>query len=209
MFDFILAHENVAFSTALVLMLLIGMVEALGFGASAFDGSAELDATDAGNPLLGWIGFGRLPLLILLVVGLGCFALCGFALQQLAAAVSGSPLPPAAAAGAAAVAALPLTAWLSRPLARLLPADETSAVSLESLIGRRGRILLGAARVGFPARARVRDGFGCSHHVMVEPNFAEEQLAEGDEILLVGRQGDRFRAIAVTPHLTPEEGVAA
>lgn len=209
MFVFLLAPENLLFATALMLMLLIGVVEALGFGFSAFD--TDLDVGEAAaNPLLSWLGVGRLPLLILLVAALAAFGLCGLALQQIALIWTGRLLSAPLAGAAALAAALPLTGLLSRGLARILPADETSAVSLATLVGRRGHIVLGSAAVGCPARARVRDTFGQSHYVLVEPNLPGDRLAEGDEILLVDRAAGHFRAIAVAPRFTlEEEGAAA
>lgn len=208
--EFLLAPENLFFSTALMLLLMVGVVEALGLGFSAFDaGDVDLGETDAG-PLLGWIGVGRLPLLMVLVAALAAFGLCGLALQQTAAAWTGRLLPAPVACLAATLAALPLTGVISRFLARIIPTDETSAVSLATLVGRRGQIVLGRATAGCPARARVRDAFGQSHYVLVEPNLAGDRLGEGDEILLVTREAGHFRAIGVAPHFTlEEEGASA
>ena len=207
MTDFLLAPENFPFATALVLMLLIGAVEAFGFGFAAIDTHADLDAPDAElSPLLDWLGFGRLPLLMVLVIGLASFGLAGIALQQIALGTLGHMFSAWTAGAAAAVAALPLTGLLSRPVARIFPSDETTAVSLDSLVGRRGFITLGTAIAGSPARARVRDAFGQSHYVLVEPNLPDGSLVEGDEILLVAREADRFRAVAVAPHITLEQG---
>jgi hypothetical protein len=69
--------------------------------------------------------------------------------------------------------------------------------------------MLGTASCDLPARARVRDAFGHSHYALVAPHVAGEALHEGDEILLIGRAGDAFLAIAVTPHVTLSEGEAA
>jgi hypothetical protein len=206
MIDFLIAPENFMFAAALMLMLLIGLVEALGFGLAALDSGPDVDVESGGSPLLDWLGFGRLPLLMLLVLALAAFGLAGIALQQAALGLTGHLLPMPYAAGGALLAALPLTALLSRPLARILPADETTAISLDALVGRRGRIILGAAESGSPARARVRDVHGQSHYLLVEPHLPGERLHEGDEILLIAREATSFRAIAVTPHIHLNEG---
>src|SRR5688500_623199 len=163
MLEIIAAPANWPFSVALLIMLMIGAVEALGLGASAvhLDVGADLDA---GGDLLGWLGIGKVPLLMLLVVFLALFGLIGLAIQQLA-----GPLPLWIATPAAAVAALPLTGLGARGLARIVPGDETTAVSLDSLVGRRGTITVGTARRGSPAQARVSDIHGQAHYVMVEP----------------------------------------
>ncbi|PTQ08499.1 hypothetical protein CLG96_14930 [Sphingomonas oleivorans] len=191
MLTFLGAADNIVFSTALVLMLLIGLVEAIGLGTGAMD--LDLDG-DAGG-LLGWLGIGRLPLLMLLVAFLASFGLIGLAGQQAALSLSGALLPALIAVPAAGVAALPVTGLAARLLARILPHDETSAVSLDSLVGRSATIIVGRASRGSPAKARVRDVHGQPHYVMVEPDTPGQSFAEGEQILLVRREDAIFRAI--------------
>jgi hypothetical protein len=189
MLDFLLASENFPFSVALLVMLLIGVVEAIGLGASA----AHLDVhADGGGDLLAWLGFGRVPLLILIVVFLALFGMIGLTLQQVVTALAGVPMAPWNAAALAGLAALPLLGISARGLARVLPGDETTAVSLDSLLGKRATILVGTARRGSAARAQVRDTHGQVHHVMMEPLGDAEAIAEGGTALLVRREGDLF-----------------
>jgi len=96
MIEFLLLPANQAFTVALVVMLLIGIAEALGFGFAP--DTAEMGA-DGPAAALSWLGFDRLPLLILLVVALGTFALVGLALQQAALAWWGGVLPARTACG--------------------------------------------------------------------------------------------------------------
>jgi hypothetical protein len=202
MLNIILAPENWLFSSALCLMLMIGIIEAAGLGGLG----ADLDG-DASLP--DWLSIGSLPLSIALIVLLGTFGVSGFTVQQAAAAWMGEPLPALSAAAAALLIAAPATGYFGRLVARILPADETTAVSLDTLIGRRGRIVLGTASRDLPARARVRDAFGHSHYVLVAPHLAGETLREGDEILLIERAAGAFLAIAVDPHIILAEGEAA
>lgn len=195
MFEFVLAPENLPFSVALLLMLMIGALEALGLGASAVHLDAHADVHADGD-LLGWLGVGTVPLLILIVVLLALFGLVGLAGQQLAAALLGSPLSPWIAAPVALAAALPLTGYVARALARILPHDETTAVGLDSLIGRRATVTVGVARPGSPARARVRDIHGQVHHLMVEPTDERTSVPAGGTLLLVSREGDIFIGLA-------------
>ncbi|HEU0097238.1 MAG TPA: YqiJ family protein [Allosphingosinicella sp.] len=198
MLDFIAAPANLPFSVALLVMLMIGAVEALGLGASAVHLDIDADAhVEGGGDLLGWLGVGRVPLLMLLVVFLAVFGLFGLALQQVA-----GPLSPGLAAAIAAVAALPLTGIGARGLARIMPHDETTAVSLDTLVGKRGAITIGTARRGSPAQARVRDAHGQPHYVMVEPHDDAHPHGEGETILLVRREGNIFIAIGEADGLT-------
>lgn len=194
MIEVFTAAETLPFSIALALMLLVGLVEAVGLGLGAgldVDAGGDVPGGDA----LSWLGLGRVPLLILLVAFLACFGLLGLALQQGALAFTGAFLSPWLAAPLAAVAALPATGLAARGLARVLPQDETTAVSIDSLIGRRGVVTLGSARRGAPAQVRVRDAHDHLHHVMVEPFHDDGALREGETVLLVGREGHLFTAL--------------
>jgi len=192
MTEFLLRPEMLPFSVALLIMLMIGAAEAVGIGA----GAVHLDAhADGGDPL-GWLGVGEVPLLVVLVVLLALFGLIGLAGQQLASALLGAPVTPWIAAPVALAAALPLTGRCARTLAKILPHDETTAVSLDSLIGKRATVVVGTARRGCPARARVKDVFGQVHYVMIEPSDERQVIASGETALLVERQGELFVALS-------------
>jgi hypothetical protein len=195
MLEIIAAPANLPFSVALLVMLLIGAVEAFGLGASAVHLDAHADV-DGGGDLLGWLGVGRVPLLMLLVVFLALFGLAGLAIQQFA-----GPLPLLIAVPAAVAAALPLTGLGARGLARIMPGDETTAVSLDSLVGRRGTITIGTARRGSPAQARVADIHGQVHYVMVEPYDDDHSIGQGETVRLDRRDGNIFIAVGRTDRI--------
>ncbi|KQM98633.1 hypothetical protein ASE85_12365 [Sphingobium sp. Leaf26] len=194
---FLFAPENIVFVSALVLMLLIGAVQALGFA-----GDADLDL-DSDADLLGWLGLGRLPLLALVALFLTLFAIIGLLGQQAAHDLWGGMITPWIAVPAAAVAALPATGVAARLVAPLLPQDHTTAIPLDHLVGSQARIVTGRATSGSPARARVQDHHGQAHYVMVEPDNAGQALEEGETILLVRRDDHIFRAISYGDHYLP------
>lgn len=191
--EFLGASENLAFAVSLALMLLIGAVEAVGLSAGMIGHEIDLDGD---GDWLGWLGVGRLPLLMLLCVLLACFGMIGLIGQQVAFNLTGALLPAWIAAPAAGVAALPVTGLLARGLARVLPQDETTAIDISELVGLSATIVVGRATQGSPAKARVRDYHGQTHYVMAEPDNHGQALSEGEEILLVRREGNVFRAIA-------------
>lgn len=196
MFSFLAAPENVVFVTAILLMLLIGVVQFIGLG-DHIGGHADIDLqADADLDPLGWLGVGRLPLLMLLVVFLALFGILGLMLQQLMQDWVGAPLSPWIAGPAVGFAALPLTGLAAQGLARILPRDFTTAVPLEILVGTGAQIVTGRATQGSPARARAQDPHGQVHYVMVEPDIAGQAFEEGESVLLVRREGECFRAIS-------------
>ena len=80
-------------------------------------------------------------------------------------------------------------------LARVLPKDETESVSQSGLVGRMATIVLGTARAGSPAQAKVRDQHGQMHYVMLEPDDAADAFGAGDSVLLISHSGAVYRAI--------------
>lgn len=202
----ILETYNMPFAAALILMAMLAVLQVIGladiFGDADFDFDTDVDGDAAitVGPLDGLasvIGLGRVPLMVWLALFLGLFAAIGVGVQELAIEFTGGPLDRWLAAVIAAGASLPVTGAIARPLGRILPHDETTAVSTDTLLGRRGVITDGIARHGSPARARVADVHGHPHHVMVEPHEAGTELHAGDGILLVRRENELFYATAL------------
>lgn len=193
MIELLSAHENLFFVVALITMFVIGLVEALGLGSLALGHDLNLDAD---GHWLGWLGFGRLPLLMLIVVFLALFGALGLIGQSVFASVTGALAPTLLAVPAAALAALPATGFAARGMARILPGDETTAIDVERLVGLHAQITVGRAATGSPARARVIDFHGQAHNVLVEPDSPTASFSEGEEVLLVAREANIFRAVA-------------
>jgi len=204
--EFWLADENIVFAAALVLMVALGLLQLIGFGGfdSDIDMDADVDGAGVAGGLLSFLGWGRLPFMILLVLFLMIFGLTGFAGQQFVQSLTGGLLSPVLAVTGALLVALPVTGLLSKPLARILPGDETTAVSIDDLTGRRAIIDIGTAKPGYPARAKVKDRHGHGHALMVEPDNEDGIFITGEEVLLVRREGDIFKAIAIGTHWLKE-----
>lgn len=194
-----LAPENTPFAVSLVLLGLLVVFQAFGMGHffpdADFDSDLPEGEMDLGGGLASMLGFGRVPLIVWLSCFLATFGLLGLSMQELIAGIFGAPFSAAAAAGATLLVAFPGNAVLVRLLAHIWPQDETTAVPIEALVGRRGRIATGQARRGYPARAIVHDLHGQAHNVMVEPHLEDSTLQEGDEVLLVRREGELFFAL--------------
>ncbi len=196
MWDFLASADNVAFVAALVLMLLIGVVEVLGLGGGLAAGEGlETDAQVGGASALSWLNVGRLPLLMLIVVFLFAFGVTGLVGQRIVFGATGATAPIYLAVPAAFLLALPVTRTFSRFIARIMPRDETTAVSRDSLIGRVAVIVTGEARERHAAQARVRDEHGQAHYVMVEPDNTGDVFVQGASLVLVRRAGATYYAI--------------
>ncbi len=213
MIELLTAEPNLAFTTALVLMMAIALLEGLatmgGVGMSAFldgflpDTSLDVDldglhAPTASLRLLGWLQIGRVPVLILLIIFLTAFGLIGLFIQSVTLKLTGAMLPALVAAVPATIASLPVVRVLGCVLAKIIPKDETTAVSKQTFIGRVAVVILGTAKTGEPAQAKLRDQFGRAHYVMVEPDIEGEVFTTDTPVLLIKRTGAVFRAIRNT-----------
>lgn len=194
----LLAASNLPFVIALAALALIALVQVTGLG-DMLEGDADADGGlelgGFGDALTALLGLGRVPLLIWLASLLLVFGSIGLIGQMWIADWLGAPLSAGWAVLAAGVAALPLNALAMRPLAAVMPRDETTAIALDELLRRDAEIQIGTARAGSPARAKVIDRHGQAHNVMVEPHDANTQLNAGDTVLLVRREGETFYAI--------------
>lgn len=200
----VLAPENLPFTLALGAMLVLAVLQIVGVG-DLFDADADFDtdvdpgaAAGIGGAITTLLGLGKVPFFVWLIAFLFLFAGIGFGMQELAGSLLGAPFDPLLAAALSLVATLPVTATLVRPLGAIMPQDETTAVGLDSLLGRRAVIEIGRSVRGNPARAMVRDIHGHAHHVMVEPHEDASEMREGDEVLLVRREGQTFYGAATS-----------
>jgi Na+/phosphate symporter len=212
MLGFLLADANAPFAAALALMLLIGLFEGIGIVLGVGIGSvldalipdfnatpeievAEVGSNNALSRLLGWLKVGQVPILMLLIVFLVGFSGTGYFLNSAAAQIFSSPLPGIISVPIAFAAALPITRVGASALQVILPRDETSSVSLDSLIGRQAYITLGTATRTASAEARVQDAHGMTHYVMVQAEQNHGPFSTGEPLLLVRRIDNNFIAI--------------
>lgn len=198
MFSLLLTPEYAPFAVAFVVMLGIGLIEALGLGLGHLDCETDLATHpeiggDAGPGLLDWLGLGRgLPILVWLTSLLGCFTVSGFAIQQVATGAAGAPLHWGIASVAALVIGGVANMFVAAGLARVFPSYESTVIDAEDLLRQRGTVLEGTAARGRPARAKVVDQFGQAHYVMIEPHHESDVIAQGETALLVRKEGPIF-----------------
>lgn len=201
MFAQLLTPPYLPFAVAFVVMVGIGLIEAIGLGLGHLDLHGDL-AADGHEGLLDWLGLGHeLPILVWLTSLLGCFTLAGLAIQQGVTAFTGAPLAWGLASGGALVIGGLANTVAATGLARIMPGFETTVISTDDLLRHRGTILEGTARRGAPARAKVVDEYGQAHFIMVEPHEDGDVMAGGETVLLVRREGQLFFGLPETHSL--------
>jgi len=192
MFAQLLTSPYLPFAITFVVMIGIGLIEAIGLGLGHMDMGGDVGA-DGHATMLDWLGLGdELPILIWLTSLLGCFTLTGIAIQQGATAIFGMPLPWLLACGGAMVAGLALNTFVANGLARVMPGFETTVIWSDDLVRQRGTVLEGTARRGSPARLKVVDQHGQAHVIMVEPHHDSDVIASGETALIIRQEGQLF-----------------
>ncbi|KPZ68652.1 MULTISPECIES: YqiJ family protein [Shewanella] len=204
MLDFLLINANTPFAIAMTMVLMLALLEGvglvIGFSISnlidhlspvELDVDADLNVANTGlTPLVGWLCLNKLPLLIWLVLLLTCFALIGYSLNFISYQYASNLLSPMISAPIVFVLSLLSTSIIGRPLAKILPKNESHAVSNTSFSGLLAKITVGTARVNSPAEAVLVDQHAQKHYVMVAPEFAEESFNQHDQVVLLNKKNN-------------------
>lgn len=222
----LLQHPNAfPFTVALTIMAGLAVLEAVsllfGAGLSGFlddllpdslDADIDLDAdvdmehTSVVSKAFGWLKINEVPGLVALILFLLCFGLTGLALQWAMSRTLGAPIGAGAAVVASLLLCLPVLRGAITVIGPVIPKDETDVVSQDSFVGEAATVVLGEARHGSPAQAKLFDQHGQAHYLMVEPEDADAVLSEGAEVILMRRQDTRYLARVVAhPKLEKEE----
>ena len=207
MSDILLAPDVRPFAVAAAIMATLGGIELLsmlvGLSISELVGhdvAVDADSHSGIGGLFLWINAGRVPLLILIILALGVFSIEGFLLQGIAHMV-GAAVPVAIAAVAAAAGSIPVIRSTSRVLARIIPRDETYAVSDADFVGKVALVSVGPLDQGLPGRVRLKDVFGNWHTIAARASADSEALPVGASVLLVDRDAKSFIAISAPADL--------
>ena len=199
------APQTLPFGVAMLVMIGIGVIEGIGIFLAAspselIEHHFHLDQPGIDGPL-GWLHIGKVPLLVLLVLFLLGFAIGGYLIQMFWHSLFGAYLPSPVAVIPAGLIGLSNVHMLGGLLAKIMPKDQTTAVSEQTLIGRVGMVVTGTAKQGMAAEVKIKDQHGNTHYLMVEPDVPEEEYEQGTAVLIVKKQGAIYRGIR-NPHPT-------
>lgn len=198
MYNFVTAEPNLLFSIAFMIVALLLIIEILGqvvglsFG-QLLDGSADTDiSADASASsffaqIFSWLGMKKLPMLVWLVLFLISFAVAGMAINFASLSVFNSFSPSWLSSCGALIFSGFSCRYLGNGLAKLIPKEETSAITTDSFAGRLAQITVGTAKKGLPAEAVFKDEFQQKHYVMVEP-IDDEEFPQGSNVVLVSKE---------------------
>jgi len=200
---------NLLYTLAISIVLLLLSLELIGLivGISLLDmldniSPFDLDV-DTSLPiinggisnLLDWLCLTKLPMLIWLIITLTHFSIIGYSINYLVlTSLEWQPqlifiLP------TTVFFTFIMTHFVGSALAKIIPNNETSAVSTSTFIGRAAKITIGIASSGNPAEALLIDDFNQKHYIMVEPEFEKEYLPQGTEVVIVEKLNGTWLAI--------------
>ena len=161
------------------------------------DTDVDIDAPQAGGSpgFLSWLGLGKVPLAVLMVLALTFFGLFGITLQSIFSNASGSMVNTWLASAIALAATLPCLSWTAKMGGKYVFNDETDALSESTFIGHVAVITLGETAKGKPSQAKFRDKNGQTHYVIVEPHQDDAHFSKGDEVVIVHQVGSKFEVV--------------
>ena len=212
------AADAVPFTLALCGILAILAIELLGLLAGAsvsglvddalpdigdvdadFDMDVDADGAMSGSfaeKALAWLSFGKVPALVLVILFLLGFGLSGLVLQGLDAEWLGDLFPAWVVAIPATLTGFASMRLFGGALGRIVPKEETAAISREGFVGMTGTVSQGIARAGLPAQVRVTDEYGTTHYVLAEPDDPADSYGVGTPVVIVSLEGSRAKIIA-------------
>ena len=206
MIAWLLAPQLQPFTIAAAVMLALLAIQIAGalLGHAFHDMPEALPFDDAPDSPLDWLNLGKVPLLILLMLLLGLFAAGGMVLQAVAEPLTGL-VPTLPAAVAAGIFALLTTGAASRLIARIMPREESYALSDEDLIGRVGTVTVGPLETHAVGKISVHDAFGNRHFPRVRPATAGEVIETGARVLIVDIKNREYRVIRAPVELAGDD----
>lgn len=206
MLDFLWNEANRIYLLATLILIGIALFEGLeiliGLSLSALlddifpiDTNTEIELSEAGfTKILGWLCLNKLPLMIWIVLFLVCFSISGFLINWVSFSVFGGFVSFWLSISLSLFVTFILTNSLGNIVARILPKNESSAISEQDFVGKIATITIGTARSGSPAEAKFTDNFGQLHYVMVEPLEDSEEFIQGSKVMLLKKDNACWKA---------------
>lgn len=208
--QFYTLSENLPFTVSLavvtILCLLEGVMLFIGVGFINFldtlfpDFDMEIDGfglDDQGlvSKTLSFLRAKNVPLIILLVFFLVSFGLTGLVSQAIIVNFIGTPVSGLILSIPSFFIGLTMMKALGEVVSKIIPSDESDALEIKAFTNKVGVITLGVAKKETPAQCKIKDQTGKLHYFMVFPDDENDQLQQGEKVLLVRYEKPYFYAI--------------
>ena len=188
------APEMLPYSVAFMIFAIFAVLEfsslLLGWGIFSFlDNIFDIDI-ETETSLGGFFGFvnpQKVPLSMVLISFFFIFSFLGSLIQNIFGL-----LPLILTLPIVLVLTFILLRHTTNIISKVMPKETTEVVSTDSFLGKKATILDPMAKRGLPARAKIRDIYGESHYIRVEPMVDDDIFKEGDEVLVIEKLGSIF-----------------
>jgi len=206
--DFLtLLDNNTYFATLLVVVLCISLLEGImsviGFGLSNLidtvfpDIDLDIDSIDNSSTnsfteLFGWVNKGKTPVVMFIIIALLTIGLTGLFIQHTMLLITGSQLPSIIIIPLGTFLGFILTRYVSDFIGKIMPKEETEAVSRDSFIGNIGIVVSNSIHKDLPGEIKVQDIYEKTHYFNAFTN-GEEILSQNEKVLLVGLNDSRTK----------------
>jgi hypothetical protein len=211
MIAFFLSIDNLPFTISLITMLAISFLEGIsliigisffGIFEMLFPSHADADKrqgsmSESTSKSWALIPRGKVPFIVIVVIFLSSFSLAGFFMQYVAKSLSGQYIRWFYAIWPPFIIAMLCVSFVTVILSKvhLKNIESSYAVRENTFVGKVAIITIGTAKKGQPAEAKLRDQYGKTHYVMVEPDGREDQFERSTQVLLVRKEKSIFKAI--------------
>jgi hypothetical protein len=194
----LIASQNIIFSIPLAIVFIIGFIEGvlsllgLGLSSTLDDFFSDIDLTPHSevstfSELLSFINKGNIPTLMVFLSALTSFGLLGLIFHKIYFSLFDSFLSNFILVPIIFLLSIPLTSIFSVFLSKILPKDETTAISNKVFIGKVALITQGTASQNRSAEARYIDMYNQEHYIRVKPNNNEE-FNQGEKVIIMERE---------------------
>ena len=167
-------------------------------GGTDTNGNVIPDHLEAhGFSLFSWLNPGQVPLMVMVVIFSTIFTVVGFGGQWLFLGATGHLAPLLLSIPVVLAITLPITRSGTNTIAKIIPKDETNAITLESLTGDQGWVIIGPITSNVSGSVRITDKYGTDHYLTA---FSEDDaiLECRDTVILVGPHPTKFYAFIVS-----------
>ena len=159
----------------------------------------EIGADHDGITIAHALGIGQgMPLSIWLVCLLATFAITGTIFQNVLELITGAALPGWVAAGIILVPALLINRLTATLVYKVMPKDETDAVTEESFLGQYGELVRGPVNKVMTGEAKLVTRGNIAHRLPVVA-FYDEEIPVGAQVLILRREKGLYQVQTTTP----------
>jgi len=184
-----LAPEMLPYSVAFIIFSVFAVLEfaslllgwgIFGFLDSVFDIDVDVEAETSLSGFFGFVNPQKVPLSMVIISFFFIFSFLGTLIQNIVGLV-----PIVASLPVVSVLSIVFLRYMTNTIGRFMPKETTEVVSTDSFLGKKATILDPIAKRDCPARAKIKDVYGESHYIRVEPMGDNDLFREGDEVLVI------------------------